>query len=61
MKKENRSNMTANKAPEKIYLQIDPDEWIGGTTWCEDRINDSDIEYIRADQHCTCSGCRGGN
>jgi len=46
--------MTANKAPEKIYLQVDPDEWIDGITWCEDRINDSDVEYVRSDRYCTC-------
>jgi len=33
--------------PKKIYLQIEYDgepteEW----TWCVDRINDSDIEYV---------------
>ncbi len=42
-------------SPKKIYLQIDdegerpevfPDE---GVTWCEDRMNDNDVEYIRAD------------
>ena len=31
------------KPPEIIYLQYDPD---GETTWCEDKINDDDIEYV---------------
>ena len=44
-------------APKKIYLQVLgeedderadvwPDE---GITWCQDRINNSDVEYIRSD------------
>jgi len=41
------------KAPDKIYLQIDETEHRGpnfeGVTWCKDRINDSDVEYIRVD------------
>lgn len=47
-------------APERIYLQVcdDPDcgdtfAWhrqMGEVCWCEDRINDSDIEYVRADR-----------
>jgi len=39
------------KAPDKIYLQIDGDsfgEW-EGATWCQDKINDTDVEYVRAD------------
>ena len=39
--------------PEKIYLQIDADgetpedfDELDGVTWCEERINDNDIEYI---------------
>ena len=36
--------------PKKIYLQVEPEDDIHeGITWCEDRINDTDIEYIRAD------------
>ena len=40
--------------PDRIYLQVDPDgvsacDWIDGVTWCQDRINDTDVEYIRAD------------
>lgn len=31
--------------PKEIYLQFDPDG--GETTWCEDKINDDDIEYVR--------------
>lgn len=36
------------EAPEKIYLQFDED---GGEpdTWCQDKINDQDVEYIRFD------------
>ena len=39
----------------RIYLQIDPEgnkpecEGDDGITWCEDCINDTDVEYIRAD------------
>lgn len=39
-------------APERIYLQIEDDEFripILETTWCQDKINESDIEYVRAD------------
>jgi len=28
-----------------IYLQVDQTE----VTWCQDKINDSDVEYIRKD------------
>jgi sRNA-binding protein len=38
---------------ERIWLQnpnTDPEnEWCGETTWCQDKINDSDVEYVRAD------------
>ncbi len=39
--------------PDKIYLQVDAGEDgeisdSSGVTWCVDRINDSDIEYVRA-------------
>ena len=42
------------KAPKEIYLQFDPDgekspEWFDGVTWCQDKINESDQKYIRAD------------
>ena len=42
------------KAPDKIYLQVDPDDegtcgWIDEITWCQDKINDNDVEYVRAD------------
>ena len=43
------------KAPEKIYLQVDGDsigdsyeDWDGTCTWCQDRINDTDVEYVEA-------------
>jgi hypothetical protein len=41
-------------APEKIYLQDDDGYheesgvW-GDTTWCTDQIDDTDVEYVRAD------------
>lgn len=41
--------------PERIYLQRDADCVIRGcgphdeTLWCADRINDGDVEYVRAD------------
>lgn len=40
-----------NEVPDKIYLQIkdDSDEDQNEITWCEDRINDTDIKYIRFD------------
>lgn len=40
-------------APERIYLQIDPDALYfqenEDTTWSAERINDSDVVYIRRD------------
>ena len=43
------------KAPEKIYLQVDGDsigdsyeDWDGTCTWCQHRINDTDVEYVEA-------------
>ena len=48
--------MTAKEYPKKIYLQNedgahpDCDTYYGeGVTWCEDKINKHDVEYIRAD------------
>lgn len=35
-------------APDTIYLQWNPDIW-GDVPWCADKIEDDDIEYIRAD------------
>ena len=32
--------------PKTIWLQDDP--VTGETTWCEDKIYDDDVEYIRA-------------
>jgi Protein of unknown function (DUF551) len=34
--------------PETIYLQWEPDPGPDGCTWCQDRINDDDVEYHRA-------------
>lgn len=40
-------------APERIWLQRpcrDPEnEWCGEVTWCEDKQEDDDTEYVRAD------------
>jgi len=30
----------------RIWLQVDPIE--GETTWCQDKVNDDDIEYVKA-------------
>ena len=40
-------------APEVIWLQVDPeaeqfDGW-EAQTWCEDKINETDVKYVRAD------------
>jgi hypothetical protein len=43
--------------PKRIFLQIfdedgEPNEIThGGITWCEDRENETDIEYVRKDAH----------
>jgi len=42
------------KIPNVIYLQIEDiecleDSYSEGVTWCEDRINDDDIKYVRSD------------
>lgn len=46
------------KAPETIWLQVDPDgescdpeQWgiEDDATWCQDKINENDIKYVRAD------------
>lgn len=38
---------------ERIWLQCpntDPEnEWCGETTWCQDKINNDDVEYVRGD------------
>lgn len=37
-------------APERIYLQIDRESpEVDDSTWCRDKINDTDVLYIRAD------------
>ena len=39
---------------DKIYLQVeDSSGMFGETTWCENKINETDIEYIRADELAT--------
>ena len=43
-------------APERIYLNVHPDDAEGadfddeGVTWSQDPINQNDIEYIHADK-----------
>lgn len=43
--------------PDRIYLQIDPEDenldrfHKSEITWCQDQINDYDVEYIRADKY----------
>jgi hypothetical protein len=40
-------------APKKIYLQTGDEkysnEYFHGSTWCEDKINSDDTEYIKED------------
>ena len=37
-------------APKEIYLQWNgEDDEYGGKTWCEDKINDNDVMYVRHD------------
>lgn len=51
-----------NAPPEIVYLQWHSDwrdHWDGDVTWCVDRINDSDIEYVpraaaEAERQCEC-------
>ena len=38
--------------PESIFLQVCDDamsEWCGEVTWCDFRVHDDDVKYIRAD------------
>ena len=42
--------MSEKQWHESIWLQEDTD---GETTWCQDKINDDDCKYIRADKHAT--------
>lgn len=37
------------KAPEKIWLQINEEDGEENheVTWCQDKINDTDVEYVR--------------
>ncbi len=44
--------MSESTKHDRIFLQVcddDDSEWVGEVTWCEDRIHDEDVEYIRAD------------
>lgn len=49
-------NNQITTAPERIWLQVcdenncdKPFNAHEGVTWCEDKINETDIEYVRAD------------
>ncbi len=52
----NQSNEAVTNAPEKIYLQmgdfIPPADFSDFTevTWCKDRIDENDIEYVLAER-----------
>lgn len=35
--------------PNKIYLQFAGKESVTSATWCEDKIDDSDVEYVKSD------------
>lgn len=36
--------------PERIWVQVeDGEEYGADTTWCEDKINDGDVGFVRAD------------
>lgn len=46
--------LSIKKPPDKIYLHDyddddDPDVEFEGVFWCEDRLGDRDIEYVRLD------------
>lgn len=49
--------MTPKGAPKRIYLQLGPEPVERGdkfsdfhdVTWCVDRVDNGDIEYVRAD------------
>lgn len=42
--------MAEAKKPERIYLQWDPEgPENADISWCNDRINDDDLEFFRAD------------
>jgi hypothetical protein len=41
-------------APERIYLQLVESDYVDNLygaeeTWCQDKINDDDVEYVRGD------------
>lgn len=38
---ERTEKIAADSAPPKVYIQLDME------TWCQDRINDEDIEYAK--------------
>jgi len=40
----------SDKFPDVIYLQVREDVYFDGQiTWCQDKIYDTDVKYIRAD------------
>ena len=41
----------SEEAPERIWLQLEPEEIAYyEQTWCADKINESDTEYVLADE-----------
>jgi hypothetical protein len=44
-----------NGPPRRIYIQWEADD----VTWCNNKINDNDVEYVRAPYHdeVACTGC----
>lgn len=44
--------MSESTKHDAIYLQVCDDEdseWLGHVTWCQERVHESDVKYIRAD------------
>ena len=44
--------MTEQTKHDRIFLQVCDErmsEWYGDVTWCEDRVHNADVEFIRAD------------
>ena len=46
--------------PEHIWLQCGEDRDESTTTWCVDRINDSDVEYVKASALAAAEAARDG-
>ena len=52
------------KIPQRIYLQIDSEcesdntyLWHEGVTWCQDKINETDVEYVLKQSRQVCQIC----